>query len=227
MKAFPQKLFELKMTTFTFNIYSRAIERFLPFRPEPNGWYSAARAFSVSSDDSRSLFQKRVVTFLESKNYAESADRARIIYSSMLNVHDKCQVLAPVIETLNIDELYEDFEYTKRRKHYYHQANVFLLGLYIYYNLDCLRDNLALEMDRTTPVIETRYFPFKYSGGSQYGEFLYRWRLASLCHDIGTGIQLSGNVKKKIEDILTSLLGGVPRTSTLFFCFKTPICLQS
>lgn len=160
-------------------------------------------AFSVSTTITRVRFQSEIINFLNSKSYSEAVDRARLVYFSMLNLHDKCSALFPVIDGLNIDELYGDFTYETRRLHYSHQANVFLLGLYIYHSFKPLRDSIDLEMDRTTKVIQEKGgFSFKFSGDNPYGEFLYRWRLASLCHDIGTGIQLCVGDKKKIEQIL-------------------------
>ena len=121
----------------------------------------------------------------------------------MISLHDKAPVLLAQIERLNLDELYGAFAYDKRRLHFCHQANVFLLGLYIYHNFEPLRKQIEMEMQNTTvviPRVDAR--AFRYSGADEYGEFLYRWRLASLCHDIGTGVQLCEGQGEKIAKIL-------------------------
>jgi hypothetical protein len=122
----------------------------------------------------------------------------------MLILHDKYQTLFPPIERLNVDEFHGTHPYSGYRLHFSHQANVFLLGLYVYHNFPPLREHIEREMKETTVDIqrEPPDLTFRYSGGSPYGEFLYRWRLSSLCHDIGTGIQLCQGNKTKIADTL-------------------------
>ena len=57
-------------------------------------------------------------------------------------------------------------------------------------------------MENTTVEIPRRnYPPFRYSGEEPYGEFLYRWRLSALCHDVGTGIQLCEGDKIQISNL--------------------------
>jgi len=125
----------------------------------------------------------------------------------MLDLHDKYPILNPTINRLNTEELFGVYKPERHRLHYSHQANVFLLGLYIYHNFEPLRNSIEQEIVQTTIKTEREpgYPPFQYSGGNVYGEFLYRWRLASLCHDIGTGIQLCGGNKNKISDSLRRL----------------------
>ena len=149
-------------------------------------------AFSRSSQESRERFEKSVADFLRAKTYAEGERRCRELYFAMLDLHDKYPILTPAIERLNVEELYGTHNFACHRLHFSHQANVFLLGLFIYHNFEPLRTEIDREMRKTTVEIQTQpqYLPFRYSGVDEYGEFLYRWRLSSLCHDIGTGIQL-------------------------------------
>lgn len=160
-------------------------------------------AFSSSSDGMRKSFRNSVAEFLKSKKHDEAAQKCRDMYFSMLDMHDKYPELFPPIDRLNADELYGTHVYSGQRLHFSHQANVFLLGLYIYHNFGPLRKQIDKEMEETTVEIRSdEEFPFRYSGGNQYGEFLYRWRLSSLCHDIGTGIRLCQGESKKIAETL-------------------------
>jgi hypothetical protein len=124
----------------------------------------------------------------------------------MLDLHDKMPMLLPTVGRLNNEELFGAYHYRGRRLHYCHQAYVFLLGLLIYHNFEPLRKAMTEEMRETTIELECSDGSFfRYSGGSEYGEFLYRWRLASLCHDMGTGIQLSDGKQSQIARNLAGL----------------------
>ena len=164
-------------------------------------------AFSSSSHDARKEFLNLTASFLEAKTYHEAEHRARQLMLFILTHHDKAQAMAPVLENLNLFELYGNYNFVKQRLHYCHQINVFLLGLYIYHNFEPLRKNITLEMQKTTPEIKIEgcFCPFRYSGGNEYGEFLYRWRLASLCHDIGTGISLCERDSSRIAEYLEQI----------------------
>lgn len=167
-------------------------------------------AFSLSSDDTRKNFLNSIRDFLGAETYIEAERRCRELYTCILTLHDKYPILFPTVDRLNVEELYGTYgsARARRRLHFCHQAHVFLLGLYLYHNFESLRVKIKLEMQRTTATIirNCPYPPFKYSGGSEYGEFLYRWRLAALCHDIGTGIQ---NCEGK-EDKISQCLGRLP-----------------
>ena len=164
-------------------------------------------AFSSSSDDVRENFLNSIRDFLGAKTYIEAERRCRELYAHILTLHDKYPILFPTIDRLNVEELYGAYGYKERRLHFCHQANVFLLGLYIYHNFEPLREQIKSEMQKTTATITRNYpyRPFKYSGESEYGEFLYRWRLAALCHDIGTGIQNCEGKEEKFSECLSHL----------------------
>jgi len=157
-------------------------------------------SFSSASDDTTTEFLLLTTEFLKAKKYPEVEHRGRELILFTLTHHDKVPVLAPTLEHVNVKELYEPYGFNERRLHYCHQVNVFLLGLYIYHNFEPLRKAINLEMQRTTPKIKLEgvTIPFRYSGGTKYGEFLYRWRMAALCHDLGTGIQLCEGKNDKV-----------------------------
>lgn len=164
-------------------------------------------AFSLSSDNTKKNFLNSIREFMGAKTYIEAERRCRELYACILTLHDKYPILFPTIDRLNIEELYGVHGSKERRLHFWHQANVFLLGLYLYHNFKLLREQIKFEMQRTTATITRNhpYPPFKYSGDSEYGEFLYRWRLAALCHDMGTGIQNCEGKEDKISRCLNHL----------------------
>ena len=163
-------------------------------------------AFSSATEDVRDKFHASLIDFLKAPTYYEREHRCGEIYSLMLELHDKMPVLLPTIGRLNNEELFGAYDYGDRRLHYCHQAYVFLLGLLIYHNFEPLRRAMEKEMRETTIELECPVGSlFRYSGGDEYGEFLYRWRLTSLCHDMGTGIQLSEGKQDQIAHNLGRL----------------------
>ena len=164
-------------------------------------------AFTSSSHNTKKRFSESVKDFLKASTYDEAKHRCSELYFTMLDLHDKYPILNPAINRLNTEELFGVYKPERHRLHYSHQANVFLLGLYIFHNFEPLRNEIEREMRQTTVEIqrESPYQSFRYSGGNEYGEFLYRWRLASLCHDIGTGIQLCKGEQDKIDYSLNRL----------------------
>lgn len=164
-------------------------------------------AFSSSSHNTIKRFSESVKDFLKASTYDEAKHRCSELYFTMLDLHDKYPILNPTINRLNTEELFGVYKPEQHRLHYRHQANVFLLGLYIFHNFEPLRNEIEREMRQTTVEIqrEPSYQSFRYSGGNEYGEFLYRWRLSSLCHDIGTGIQLCEGKQDKIAFSLNRL----------------------
>jgi hypothetical protein len=117
--------------------------------------------------------------------------------------------VGPVLEFLNNFELYGEYEYKHQRLHFTHQANVFLLGLYLYHTVPDIKKAIYKEMESTTldkEIVNGHLrHRWRYSGATEYGEFLYRWRLASLSHDLGYGISLSRNDKPKIKECLDEI----------------------
>ena len=167
--------------------------------------------------DEREFFQQRVNEFFNSKTYDESERRARQLLFFLLDNHGKVPVLAPIIDKMNLDELYGEYEFQGQRLHFLHQVNVYLLGLYFYYNLESLRNKINFEMRKTTVRIidQERNINFRYSSGTEYGEFLYRWRLTALCHDMGIGIQLCEGKAKCLSDYLTKLRISTSKNTSL------------
>ena len=80
----------------------------------------------------------------------------------------------------------------KQRDHFIHSVNVFLLGLAIYSQNKNYRD--AFE----AYVISSPYKKYyRLDGRMSHEEFLYRWGVAALFHDIGYPVEIIGKQLKK------------------------------
>ena len=89
----------------------------------------------------------------------------------------------------------------KQRDHFIHSVNVFLLGLAIYARNKSYRE--AFE----TYIIKSPYKKY-YKIDSKYSheEFLYRWGVASLFHDVGYPVEIIGKqLNKFINDSVKSI----------------------
>jgi len=148
---------------------------------------------SYSGANERENLRKIVNEFLGCKDERHRETLSVIITNYVLLPHAKGAEIAPLMDILNMFELFENYEYDKNRKHMVHQLNTFLVGLLLYKNVGKLRKLIDQEMRNTTDC---------YSSGDPKGEFLFRWRLCSLCHDLGNGISLFGNDKEKIDKYL-------------------------
>lgn len=177
-------------------------------------------AFCSSAAIQRDKFKRFARKFINARTYGQAERFARQLMNFVLFQHEKNVIVGPVLDSLNNFELYSEYEYRRQRLHFTHMANVFLLGLYLYHNSSIVRRAVDREMESTTSEneldIDGMIYRWRYSSQSVYGEFLYRWRLASLSHDLGHGISLSHNdearIREYLEEISTSI---VPEINTL------------
>lgn len=146
--------------------------------------------------------------FYTSKTYGEANSNSKLLLQFFLNFHEKNTVVGPCFEVLNRTESYKDI-FEKQRLHTIHTLNVFFLGLLLYHKNPLIRKYIDLEIEKTTSERELRLngnrITWRYSGGSIFSEFLYRWRLCALPHDVGYPISLAENDNDKIESILKSI----------------------
>lgn len=151
-------------------------------------------------------FKEKALFFLNAKTYGDASDKAESLMNFALDIHGKTEAMGPIITSMKNFELNGRYSYEKQRTHYLHSTNNYLLGLYLYHGCSIIKKAIHNEMRRTSEKKKIRYkgevSNWQYSGGSVEGEFFYRWRLCSLCHDIGYPISLSTNEK----DINTYLL---------------------
>ncbi|MCX5893228.1 MAG: hypothetical protein NTW80_09710, partial [Deltaproteobacteria bacterium] len=156
------------------------------------------------SDSHKNRFKSIAINFLSVETFGELERQARNFITFMLFHHGKTEAVSPILEYLSNFEIYGDYNYQNQRLHYSHQVNVFLLGLYLYHNNSVIKKAINNEMERTTTEKNIPdYGKFRFSGDSKYGEFLYRWKLASLCHDFGNGISLLGDDTQRINESLS------------------------
>jgi len=123
---------------------------------------------------------------------------AGAIIAYALHPHAKGHVVGSFGDILNMKEQFDVYKYEKNRKHLNHSVNVFLLGLLLYHSIEPLRRRIHDEMENSSGTM--------LSGGSAFGEFLFRWRLASLMHDVGNGVSLFGAEREKISEYIYLLM---------------------
>ncbi|MBQ6219652.1 MAG: hypothetical protein IJJ47_07975 [Methanosphaera sp.] len=89
----------------------------------------------------------------------------------------------------------------KQRDHFVHSVNVFLLGLAIYSQNKTYRDTFK------NYVLESPYKKYyRIDGKFSNEEFLYRWGIAALFHDIGYPVEIIGKqMKKFLNDGIKSI----------------------
>lgn len=89
----------------------------------------------------------------------------------------------------------------KQRDHFIHSVNVFLLGLAIYSQNKNYRDYFRQY------ILKSPYEKFyQIEGEFSHEEFLYRWGVAALFHDIGYPVEIIGKqLKKFINDGIKSI----------------------
>lgn len=155
--------------------------------------------------NNQSEFRKLAKQFIDATTYQESKRFAKEFIVFVLSQNGKGN-FAPSIELFDHTEMNGKYPFDKQRSHYIHQVNVYLLGLFLYHKSQMIQDNIDQEMESTTPKIEYAQngfsYEYQYSGGSKFSEFLYRWKLASLPHDIGYGISLFENNEKEMINFL-------------------------
>ncbi len=150
--------------------------------------------------------------FLNATSYKEMERYSRLLMRNVFIKHGKSQDMSPALENLILFELYFDYDYRPKQKlHFWHLTNVFLLGLYLFHKVEVIKSSITNYLKNTCPSVRLaiRYSKndllnkdWQYSADSPFGEFLYRWRLASLSHDIGTPFSQVGKERGKIREML-------------------------
>jgi len=143
--------------------------------------------------DTRDNFARVAIEFLDAPSEELRDFLARQVMCCGLAPHAKGTQTASFGDLLNVTEVLCAYAYKKNRKHLCHSVNTFLLGLLIYHNLPLLRGQIDNEIENDASL---------FSGGDVYGEFLFRWRLASLMHDLGNGVSLFAKDADEIDRYL-------------------------
>lgn len=150
-------------------------------------------AYADLNVNDKIIFKDKVLAFLTSSNFQVAEDTAMELKRHIFYLHGKQNVFEGALKDLYDVENRMNEEW--QRLHYVHQANVFLLGLYLYDVSPQIRRSVDREMKRTS-----RNFLLD---ANPTGEFLFRWRMASIVHDLGYAISLSQKGGHFSDDLST------------------------
>ena len=132
---------------------------------------------------------------ITSENKSEASKNKKI---SIVNEPNTLLDLVKIMKKYeeNTGELIE-----KQRDHFIHSVNVFLLGLAIY------SQNKGFRFKFRQYVLNSPYEKYyRIDGEFSHEEFLYRWGIAALFHDIGYPVEIIGKqLKKFINDGIKSI----------------------
>lgn len=110
------------------------------------------------------------------------------------------------IDLLDVLRNYEEKASTlldRHRDHYVHSVNVFILGLCIYIRNGSFRKAFD-KVGRNKEI-------YKYSYDTRHEEFLYRWGIASLFHDVGYPVEITAKQIGKFVSFITDTVDGERR----------------
>ena len=133
----------------------------------------------------KSFLRQAIYEFLDN----ETKDTAFAVYQAFFDSYriklssDK----NPFIDLLDILKSYEENAATlidKQRDHYIHSVNVFILGLCFY------TKNSNFQKAFNKKNLDKNEYPYAYT--TKHEEFLFRWGIASLFHDVGYPIEIIG-----------------------------------
>lgn len=156
-------------------------------------------------------FRSDVNKFLIAEDYSAMERYAHDIAHFLTLPHLKVPEVGDILNTLNNYEYDGNYEFEDRRLHFPHQIYVFIIGLYIYNNNNYIQSTIREEIKKSTKEIQVRDYKdnqihtFRYSNGSIFGEFLFRWKFTCLLHDIGSPISLAYNNQDKIREYLNRI----------------------
>jgi len=137
----------------------------------------------LGQNDDHARLQYLAKAFFSDMEDWQRALYARLLVSYTMSQHAKSGASA-FGDILHTVEASKEYAFKGQRLHRFHLVNVYLLGLALYSALPNLQTLLSNEIgDREWELL---------SGGSKRNEFIFRWKLASLFHDVGTSIALYG-----------------------------------
>lgn len=147
--------------------------------------------------------------FVNSKNYAELIKNTWSTKKIILEQHQKFKVFKNCLNNLHEFEKNFNYSYESQRLHFPHQLNVYLIGLFLYSNFTDVKRAIDTEMEETTEEVEVEVDghseKYRFSGENPRGEFLFRWRMAALAHDLGYVISLLKKDDAQISENLKNM----------------------
>lgn len=148
----------------------------------------------------KSFLHQAVLEFLERETKESAFEVYRSFFDSYrITLEGRSN---PFIDLLDVLLSYEERAATlidKQRDHYVHSVNVFLLGLSIY------SQNANFRAAFDAAVLDKADYPHSYD--TKHEEFFYRWGIASLFHDVGYPVEISGKQINKFIDFATEVDG--------------------
>ena len=151
-------------------------------------------------------FRRLARRFLRARWWKRLETAAIALMDDVAGHHEKASDIKPLVEELRLGERFGNMAYKERRLHVAHQSNVFLLGLLLYDMSPKVRDKISISLDTLATPVRIPGLnsgqDWKFSGGTEFGEFLYQWRLASIVHDVGNVV---GGYKLGQPEILEGL----------------------
>lgn len=160
-------------------------------------------------EESNEDLKRSAIKFLDAKKNSELEQEANTFMENLLKPHEKSETLLTPLNTLRIYEKDNEWNRKEHRLHFAHALNVYLLGLFLYHKNDIVNKAINQDIKNTPHKIKYKYDgvekTLNFSGGNCKGEFNYRWKLASLCHDIGYPIELARNSHLLLKEYLLDL----------------------
>ena len=145
--------------------------------------------------DHLAFLENSIMQFLED----ECEDRANDVYTTFFDINKlnntQGKPFADLLDKLREYEQKISIINDQHRDHYVHSVNVFVLGLAIYGKNSLLRNRFKSKYLSRDEVCLFR---------SDYEEFLFRWGVAALFHDIGYPVEIMSN---QLNEFVKFILG--------------------
>lgn len=149
----------------------------------------------------RVLMKQAVLEFLQNENKKNAFAVYRAFFDSYrIALGDgESNAFIDLLDALKDYEEHAAVLIRRQRDHYIHSVNVFILGLCIYMGNECFRAAF------NAACLDKSIYPFSYD--TKHEEFLYRWGLASLFHDIGYPLEIAGRQVSEFMDFIADADG--------------------
>ena len=191
----------------------------MPMASFPMNFKERVRAFFLDTNgfpyhdlecqEDKNAYRQKIVDFLDAKTFGEAENGAIALKEFLLDQHSKFDVFETALHSLNAFEKSRLCLYDQQRLHFVHRANVFLIGLYLYGNFPKIQTAINAEMRRNSKLVYLASGAVcRFSGDTEAGEFLFRWRMASVVNDLGYIFSLPGANNRLFNDVL-DIVGSV------------------
>jgi hypothetical protein len=133
--------------------------------------------------------------------YQITSENKSDIDENTISAIDEPNTLLDLVKIMRKYEVNTGDLVEKQRDHFIHSVNVFILGLAIYSQNKHYRDAFR-QYVKKSPY--KKYY--RLNGEFSHEEFLYRWGIAALFHDIGYPVEIIGKqMKKFVNDGIKSI----------------------